>query len=80
MSGRRRYPDTRTRRNRTQLQVNAFAAQIERMADAYLDWSVANAEEGGLGSSYELPKDADVQERRNVLVIDVFCTLGLYFL
>ncbi|KAJ7834644.1 hypothetical protein B0H14DRAFT_3142310 [Mycena olivaceomarginata] len=35
--GHRRYPDLRTRRNRTQLQVDGFAKQIERMADAYLE-------------------------------------------
>ncbi|KAJ7120806.1 hypothetical protein C8R44DRAFT_877138 [Mycena epipterygia] len=58
--------------NCTQLQVNGFAAQIGHIVNAYLNWSVVNAEEGRLGSSYELPKDVDVQERWNVLVIDVF--------
>ncbi|KAJ7722253.1 hypothetical protein B0H14DRAFT_3520387 [Mycena olivaceomarginata] len=41
-----RYPDTRTRKNRTQQQVDAFNAQLDRMTDAYLDFSLAIADEG----------------------------------
>ncbi|KAJ7836943.1 hypothetical protein B0H13DRAFT_2422497 [Mycena leptocephala] len=65
----------RTRRKRTQLQANAFAAQLERMSDAYLAWSHAVAEERGLPSEYSLPEDAVVQERRLITVVDIFLPL-----
>jgi hypothetical protein len=66
-----RYTDTRMRRDRTQKQVNAFAAQMKPMTDAYLEWSASTR--GGL-DDYESPLDAIVQETRDVLVVDMFCT------
>jgi hypothetical protein len=66
-----RYTDTRTRRDRTQKQVNAFAAQMKPMTDAYLEWS--SSTRGGL-DEYEPPLDDMVQETRDVLVVDMFCT------
>jgi hypothetical protein len=74
-----KYVDTRTRRNRTQERVDAFARQIPSMADAYLQWSLESAEDG-LAYSYVLPTDAVVQERRKVLVIDIFCTSSILFI
>lgn len=68
-----RYTDTRTRRDRTQKQVNAFAAQMAYMTDAYLDWSLSIAQ-GGLDSRYELPQGAVVEGRHVVMVVDMFCT------
>ncbi|KAJ7790912.1 hypothetical protein B0H14DRAFT_2625569 [Mycena olivaceomarginata] len=70
--GRRKYPDLRTRKDRTQLQVAAFARQIERMADAYMDFEVAVAEEDGIPSSCAVPAPEGVQEIRDVLVMDMF--------
>lgn len=67
-----RYRDTRTRRNRTQLQVDAFAPQMEHIVDSYLTWSLATSE-GGLASTYVQPEGAIVQEKRNMLIVDMFC-------
>ncbi|KAJ7832588.1 hypothetical protein B0H13DRAFT_2370880 [Mycena leptocephala] len=66
-----KYVDTRTRRNRTQERVDAFARQIPSMSDAYLQWSLESGD-GGLAYRYEPPADAVVQERRKVLVVDMF--------
>ncbi|KAJ7435673.1 hypothetical protein B0H11DRAFT_1937391 [Mycena galericulata] len=41
-----RYRDPRTRRDRTQILVDAFASQMQHMADAYLTWSLATGDEG----------------------------------
>ncbi|KAF7337160.1 hypothetical protein MVEN_02154000 [Mycena venus] len=70
--GRRRYPNLRTRRNCTQLQIDGFARQIERMTDAYLDFGVAVAEEDGIPAYSEVPGAAGVQETRKIFVVDVF--------
>jgi hypothetical protein len=64
-----RYTDTRTRRDRTQKQVNAFAAQMKPMTDEFLEWTASTRR--GL-DSYESRLDAVVQETRDVLVVDVF--------
>ncbi|KAK7028351.1 hypothetical protein R3P38DRAFT_3314844 [Favolaschia claudopus] len=69
---RKQYPDKRTRRNRTQIQVDAFAPQLERMADTYMDWSVEIGEEDGLASTYRLPEGTRVQGIRKVVVVDIF--------
>ncbi|KAJ7811944.1 hypothetical protein B0H14DRAFT_3150551 [Mycena olivaceomarginata] len=66
-----RYRDTRTRKDRTQQQITAFEAQLERMADAYLEFSLAIADEG-LMASPRVPENADVQETRDLLVVDMF--------
>ncbi|KAJ7113062.1 hypothetical protein C8R44DRAFT_741400 [Mycena epipterygia] len=68
--GRRR--DHRTRTNRTQVLVDAFAVQMEGMADAYLEWSLTTAD-SGLASLYMHPEDAVVQEMHHVYVVDLFC-------
>ncbi|KAJ7772501.1 hypothetical protein B0H14DRAFT_3590063 [Mycena olivaceomarginata] len=66
-----RYPDTRTRKNRTQQQVDVFDAQLEHMTDAYLDFSLAIADEG-LASALPTPENSSVQETRKVMVVDMF--------
>ncbi|KAJ7727652.1 hypothetical protein DFH07DRAFT_871547 [Mycena maculata] len=71
--GRRRHQDYRTRRNRTQLQVDGFTKQMERMADAYLGLGVAAGGEGGLAASYIPEEGTEIRERRDVLVVDIFC-------
>ncbi|KAJ7448834.1 hypothetical protein B0H11DRAFT_1928871 [Mycena galericulata] len=68
---RMRARDTRQRSNRTQILVDAFAAQMGPMTDAYLDWSLAMAE-GGLGSAYTQPEDGVLQDKRRVFVVDLF--------
>ncbi|KAJ7870831.1 hypothetical protein B0H14DRAFT_3439924 [Mycena olivaceomarginata] len=60
-----RYPDTRTRKNRTQQQVDAFNAQLDRMTDAYLDFSLAIADEG-LAASLRLRKTAACRKRERL--------------
>ncbi|KAF7344239.1 hypothetical protein MVEN_01715100 [Mycena venus] len=66
-----RYSDTRTRKNRTQQQINAFEVQIKRMADAYLAFSLAIADDG-LVASPRIPENTSVQETRKLLVVDMF--------
>jgi hypothetical protein len=56
-----------------------FARQIERMADAYMDFEVAVAGEDGIPSSYAVPVPEGVQEIRDVLVVDMFCTPFISF-
>lgn len=68
----------RKRRNRTQLQVNAFAKQLECMADAYLDLGVAVAEGDGLAASYDVP--GEELDGRDILVVDVFSASSFFFL
>jgi hypothetical protein len=77
--GHRRYPDLRTRRNRTQLQVDGFAKQIERMADAYLELGVVVEKGEGLAASYKFAEGTPVKERRDILMVDVFGTVPLIF-
>jgi hypothetical protein len=67
-----RQRDTRTRKNRTQQLVDAFGAQLERMTDAYLAFSLAVADDP-LPSSVEIPQGAVLEETRDVLVVDAFC-------
>ncbi|KAK7040640.1 hypothetical protein R3P38DRAFT_2513560 [Favolaschia claudopus] len=69
---RKRYPDTRKRRNRTQFQVDGFAPQLERMADTYLEWSLEISMQDGLASTYSLPEGTRVQGTRKVVVVDIF--------
>ncbi|KAF7372625.1 hypothetical protein MVEN_00125600 [Mycena venus] len=52
-------------------QIDAFEAQLERMTDAYLEFSLANVDEG-LVASTKIPESAEVQETRDLLVVDVF--------
>jgi hypothetical protein len=52
--------------------VDAFAKQISSMADAFLQWSLKSGDDG-LAYLYESPPDAVVQERRKILVVDIFC-------
>lgn len=75
---RQRYAETRTRRNRTLLQVKAFEVQLEQMVDVYLAFSLAAADvEEGLPSTCKTPEDAELQETHDVLVVDMFCTHNL---
>lgn len=74
-----KYRDSRTRRDRTQRRVNAFNKQLEAMADAYMGWCLAVEEGGGLGSSCKPQVDDLVQETRDVLVVDIFCTFASEF-
>jgi hypothetical protein len=55
--------------------VDAFAAQLESMADAYMSWNLVMAEKS-LGAEYTPPRDAVLQEKRQVLVVDLY---GAYF-
>ncbi|KAJ7351528.1 hypothetical protein DFH08DRAFT_957837 [Mycena albidolilacea] len=69
---RRRFPDLRRRRDRTQLQVDGFARQLDQMADVYVELGVAVMEGGGLAATYNIAADAEIQESRDITVIDVF--------
>ncbi|KAJ7818940.1 hypothetical protein B0H13DRAFT_2378621 [Mycena leptocephala] len=62
-----RRRDNRTRGDRTQIRVNAFAAQMPQMVDAYMDWALDTAE-GGLGNLYKHPEDAIVEATLRVYV------------
>ncbi|KAF8147971.1 hypothetical protein K438DRAFT_1779830 [Mycena galopus ATCC 62051] len=71
-----RAHDHRKRTNRTQIRVNAFAAQMEAMVDQYMQWSLAMAEDG-FGRLYEQagpeqPEDAVVQDTHRIYVVDLF--------
>jgi hypothetical protein len=48
------------------------------MADAYLEFSLAIADEG-LMASPRVPENVDVQETRDLLVVDMFCVGPFYF-
>ncbi|KAJ7838328.1 hypothetical protein B0H14DRAFT_2588627 [Mycena olivaceomarginata] len=67
----RRPRDRRKRADRTQILVDAFVAQLESMTDAYLSWNLAMAEKN-LGAEYMQPGDSVLQEKRQVLVVDLF--------
>ncbi|KAJ7073352.1 hypothetical protein B0H15DRAFT_806803 [Mycena belliarum] len=66
-----RTRDRRTRADRTQILVDAFAAQMEAMTDVYLVWKLATAE-AGLGAAYLPPEDASVEHTQRILVVDNF--------
>jgi hypothetical protein len=66
-----RTRDTRTRTDRTQILVDGFAAQMDAMADSYLDWSLDMADEG-LAALYTWPEHS-VEETQRVYVVDLFC-------
>ncbi|KAJ7869704.1 hypothetical protein B0H14DRAFT_2571643 [Mycena olivaceomarginata] len=67
----RRRRDRRARRNRTQIMVDVFAAQLEKMTDAYVDWDLAMADKG-LGGSYTQPEDSVEEDRHPMWVVDLF--------
>ncbi|KAJ7244802.1 hypothetical protein B0H12DRAFT_1073675 [Mycena haematopus] len=67
----RRRREHRTRADRTQIRVDAFAAQMPQMVDAYLEWAVDGAERG-LGSLYHHPEDTVVEASARVYVVDLF--------
>ncbi|KAJ6603182.1 hypothetical protein DFH09DRAFT_1242728 [Mycena vulgaris] len=46
---------------------------MAQLADAYLELGVDVAKGEGLAASYDVPVDAEVQEEREILVVDVFC-------
>ncbi|KAF8209728.1 hypothetical protein K438DRAFT_1959963 [Mycena galopus ATCC 62051] len=66
-----RRRDPRTRRDRTQITVDAFAAQLQAMTTAYMGWSSAMSEKG-LGGEYEQPEDLVMQDKEQVWVVDLF--------
>ncbi|KAK7046968.1 hypothetical protein R3P38DRAFT_2507024 [Favolaschia claudopus] len=68
----RRYRDPRTRKDRTQRQVNAFDVQLDAMTDAYLEWSLANPGPGFASSSSTEVDSAEWEEARRVMVVDMF--------
>lgn len=56
------------------MQVNAFAAQLKSMTDAYLAFSLATADaDEGLAFTCETPENAEIQETQTVLIVDMFC-------
>ncbi|KAJ7233544.1 hypothetical protein C8J57DRAFT_1577441 [Mycena rebaudengoi] len=63
--------DYRTRRNRTQDMVDAFAPQMPAMADAYIAWDLRCSAEG-LGVLLAPPSDAMVQGMLPMVVVDIF--------
>ncbi|KAF8128079.1 hypothetical protein K438DRAFT_2000463 [Mycena galopus ATCC 62051] len=65
------HRDYRARRDRVQILVDGFAAQLENMTEAYMGWSLAMAEKG-LGGSYVQPDNLVVEDTRRVWVVDLF--------
>ncbi|KAJ7824252.1 hypothetical protein B0H14DRAFT_3469498 [Mycena olivaceomarginata] len=61
----RRPRDRRTRADRTQILVDAFAAQLESMADAYVTWDLGMSEKD-LGDEYTLPEGSVIEETRKL--------------
>jgi hypothetical protein len=72
----RRPHNRRKRADRTQILVDVFAAQLESMTDTYMSWNLVMAEKS-LGAKYTQPRDSVLQEKRQVLVVDLY---GAYFL
>ncbi|KAF8144404.1 hypothetical protein K438DRAFT_1992863 [Mycena galopus ATCC 62051] len=66
-----RRRDPCTRRDRTQITVDAFSAQLEAMTNAYMSWSLAMSEKG-LGGEYEQPEHLVTQDKEQVWVVDLF--------
>ncbi|KAK7007335.1 hypothetical protein R3P38DRAFT_3281563 [Favolaschia claudopus] len=66
-----RRVDYRTRRDRTQILVDGFAAQLPQMVDAYLAWSLDTAKDG-LGKLFVHPEDAVVEDNARIYVVDLF--------
>ncbi|KAJ7798453.1 hypothetical protein B0H14DRAFT_2617878 [Mycena olivaceomarginata] len=66
-----RRRDTCKRNTRAQLLVNGFAAQIEKMTDTYLQWSLVTAEEG-LGKLYTHPENTVIEDTHRIYVVDLF--------
>jgi hypothetical protein len=64
--------------DRTQNLVDAFAAQLDAMTDAYMSWSLAMAEEG-VGGEYVQPETSVVEDTQRVLVVDLFSTSSFFF-
>ncbi|KAJ7044323.1 hypothetical protein C8F04DRAFT_1027413 [Mycena alexandri] len=63
--------DNRTRRDRTQILVDAFAAQMGPMTSAYIDWQ-HDTKEDGLGKLFNHAEAAVVEDIENVYVVDLF--------
>ncbi|KAK7013948.1 hypothetical protein R3P38DRAFT_3206529 [Favolaschia claudopus] len=66
-----RRVDHRTRRDRTQILVDGFTAQLPQMVDAYLVWSLDNANEG-LAKLFVYPDDAVVEDKARIYIVDLF--------
>ncbi|KAJ7362389.1 hypothetical protein DFH08DRAFT_799427 [Mycena albidolilacea] len=67
----RHQQDCRTQHNRTQIIVDVFAAQLEKMTDVYMDWSLAMVDKG-LGGDYMQPEGSVEEDRHPVWVVDLF--------
>ncbi|KAF8209228.1 hypothetical protein K438DRAFT_1960955 [Mycena galopus ATCC 62051] len=65
------WRDGRTHQDHVQKLIDGFAKQMERMTDAYMEWSLATAE-CGLAEPYAPPEDAVVEELREVYIVDLF--------
>ncbi|KAF8178807.1 hypothetical protein K438DRAFT_1977654 [Mycena galopus ATCC 62051] len=65
------HRDYRACRDRVQILVDGFAAQLENMTEAYMGWSLAMAEKG-LGGSYVQPDNLVIEDTRRVWVVDLF--------
>lgn len=64
--------DHRTRRDRTQILVDVFAAQMEQMTSAYVDWQHDTKQEG-LGKLFAHAEAAVIEDTEHVYVVDLFC-------
>ncbi|KAJ7310676.1 hypothetical protein DFH08DRAFT_1046440 [Mycena albidolilacea] len=67
----RRRRDRRTRCNRTQIMVDMFAVQLEKITNAYMDWSLTMADKG-LGGDYTQLEGSVEEEKHPVWVVDLF--------
>ncbi|KAJ7603186.1 hypothetical protein FB45DRAFT_962888 [Roridomyces roridus] len=65
----RRRRDYRTRSDRTQKMVDAFALQLDAMTDAYMEWDLTSID---TGPTYEPTEGAVIQNTQKVFVVDVF--------
>ena len=61
--------DGRTRKDRVQIQVDAFSAQLEEMTQAYMQWSIRQTDSL---ASLDLK---DMPEGHEITVIDLFCEM-----
>jgi hypothetical protein len=50
---------------------NVFVAQLEKMTDAYVEWSLAMVDKG-LGGDYTQPEGSVEEDKHPVWVVDLF--------
>ena len=63
--------DYRTRRDRTQRRVQAFAVQLPALVDAYMGWMLQLGEDG-YSREYVLPPSTEVQATMNICEVDMY--------